>query len=349
MNPKVLIIGCGAISQQHIEIWRKISSAEVIAVCDANERLAAETARAWGISTYYTDAAAMLNREKASIVDVCTPPQTHVRLVLDGLSNGYHVLVEKPVALTSQDVATIMAAQRSAGKKVGVIHNWLFEPTMMKVVSMTRRQELGEILTVGIQVLQTRDDPMLSRREHWCHSLPGGRFGEFLPHPIYILQAFLRALSVQSVVTRKAGTYPWVPFDELYAVLQAKDGVGSAYLSFNAPNYGIYVDVYGSRKILRIDLVGQTVWDVKRKYANRLSKGAENLRQASTLAASTLRSAILLSSHRWRSGHETYIRTFVDCVVRDLEPPVSLEEAHENVRLIEQVLTTIGNRPPQTT
>ena len=226
MKPKVVIIGCGAISQQHLEIWRKIPSVEVVAVCDANERLAAETSTAWGIPTYYTDAVVMQSRESASIVDVCTPPQTHVNLVLNALSNGCHVLVEKPVALTSQDVETIMAAQAKAGKKVGVIHNWLFEPTMMKVLSMARRREIGEIWAVNVEVLQTRDDPMLSTKGHWCHSLPGGRFGECLPHPIYIIQAFLGGLSVQSVVTRKAGDYLWVPFDELHGVLRGKNGVG---------------------------------------------------------------------------------------------------------------------------
>ena len=98
-------------------------------------------------------------------------------------------------------------------------------------------------------------------------------------------------------------------------------------MSFNAPNYNIFIDVCGSKKVLRIDLVGQTFWDVKRKHETRFSKGAENLRLASNLAASTLRSASSLSSHRWRSGHETYIRTFVNCVVHDLEPPVTLEDA----------------------
>jgi len=41
MNHKVLIVGCGAIAQQHMEVWRKISNVDVIAVCDSNGRLAA--------------------------------------------------------------------------------------------------------------------------------------------------------------------------------------------------------------------------------------------------------------------------------------------------------------------
>ena len=346
MNLKVLIIGCGAISQQHLEVWRKISNVDVIAVCDANEKLAAQLASSWRIPAYYTDSSLMLDHEKASLVDVCTPPQAHVKLVLDALSNDYHVLVEKPIALTSQDVATIMDAQRKAGKKVGVIHNWLFEPTMRRVTAMARRQELGEILAISTEILQTRDDPMLSTREHWCHSLPGGRFGEVLPHPIYILQAFLSALRVKSTVARKVGAYPWVPFDELYVVLQGNNGMGAAYLSFNAPRYGIFIEVYGSKKILRIDLVGQTIWEVKRKEAKRFSKGTENLRLASNITSSTLRSAISVSSHRWRSGHETYIRAFVDSIVRGVDPPVSLEEAAENVRLIEQIVAAIDYRVP---
>jgi len=199
-----------------------------------------------------------------------------MRLVLDSLSNGYHAPVEKLVAPTSQDVAAMIAAQEEAGKIVGVTNSWLFELAMIRAVPMARRNELREILAASTQVLQTHD-PILSAREHWCHSLPGGRFGECLPHPAYILQAFLSSLSVESVVVRRVGDYPWVPFDELCAVLKGKDGMGAAHLSFNAPNYGTFIDVYGSEKMLRIDLVGQTIWEAKRKIANRLSKGAENL------------------------------------------------------------------------
>jgi predicted dehydrogenase len=347
LKTKTVIIGCGAISQQHMAIWQKIAGVDVTAVCDMNEKLAAETAKTWATPAYYTNASEMLNHEKATICDICAPPQAHTQLVLDALSEGYHVLVEKPVALSSQDVASIVAAQTVAGKKVGVIHNWLFEPTMLKVLSMARRKEIGEVLGVNVEVLQTRYDPMLSTKEHWCHSLRGGRFGECLPHPIYVIQAFLSNLEVQSVVVRKAGGYPWVPFDELHAVLKGKTGVGTTYMSFNAPNYNIFIDVWGTRKVLRIDLVGQAIWDVQRKHETRLSKGAENLRLASSLADATLRSAISLSLHRWRSGHETYIRTFVDCVTRNLELPVTLRDASENVRLIEEILNVAaGGCPP---
>jgi UDP-N-acetyl-2-amino-2-deoxyglucuronate dehydrogenase len=335
---RVVIVGCGAISQAHIRIWRRIASVEISAVCDANEKLASDTARIWKIPAYYTDASEMLSHERAAICDICAPPQVHTQLVLDALSHKYHVLVEKPIALSSKDVESIVAAQAVAGTKVGVIHNWLFDHAMQKALSIAQRGALGEVLGVNVAVLQTQHDPMLSTKEHWCHSLPGGRFGECLPHPIYIIQAFLNGLSLQSVIATKAGDYPWVPFDELHAVLKGKSGMGAIFYSFNAPSNNIFIDVFGTRKILRIDLMGQTVLNVERRHENPIFRGVENVRLASSLVDSTSRSAVLLFLRRWRSGHETYIRTFVDCVMRNLEPPITLRDASENVKLVEGIL-----------
>jgi len=338
----VAIVGCGWIAQEHLKIWRKLSGISVIAVCDLNEKAAIRTARAWKIPNYYTDLEKMLNLHEVAIVDICTPPQTHHNLIVKALELSCNVLVEKPMAISSKEAEEVIIAQRKSGKKVGVIHNWLFEPVMIKALSMKRNGRLGQILSAHVHVLQTRKDPMLATKTHWCHSLPGGRFGEVLPHPTYILQSLIGHLVVKSVMARKVGSYSWVPYDELHVTLEGEEGFGSIYLSFNAPKYAIFVDIYGTKGMVRVNLVEQTILEVKRKSIRRLSKAIESLRQAYQLVASIARSAILVAFHQWRSGHEAYIRAFVDSVIHDKEPPVSLEEAYENVRIVEEICNAIN-------
>src|SRR5262245_44183494 len=49
-------------------------------------------------------------------IDICTPTSSHLDLTLWGLSHGYHVLCEKPVALTRGEAERIARAARSAGR-----------------------------------------------------------------------------------------------------------------------------------------------------------------------------------------------------------------------------------------
>ena len=52
----------------------------------------------------------MLREEKPDVVVICTPPATHRALVIEALEHGAHVLVEKPMALTSADCREMVDA-----------------------------------------------------------------------------------------------------------------------------------------------------------------------------------------------------------------------------------------------
>jgi len=67
----------------------------------------------------------------------------------------------------------------------------------------------------------------------------------------------------------------------------------------------------------------------------------DNLGQAYQVFAFSAQTIPLILSRRWKIGHETYIRAFVDIILYDKEPPVSLEGAYENVRILEQICSLI--------
>jgi hypothetical protein len=53
--------------------------------------------------------------------------------------------------------------------------------------------------------------------------------------------------------------------------------------------------------------------------------------------------ALSILSGKWMSGHERYIRAYVDGVLNDKSSPVSPEDAYENVRVLEQICRRIPN------
>lgn len=342
------IVGLGEVARMHLKTWRKIESACMVAVCDSREQTAKETANKWNIPAYYTDFSEMLRRQTPSVVDICTPPQTHCALIVQALKSGCHVIVEKPLAMTTEEVKKIISTQKESKTKLGVIHNNLFRPVMVKALSLIQRGELGKIINVDLRFVAPPNDPMLSNKNHWCHSLPGGRFGEFLAHPIYILQAILGQMKVKSVHAMKVGSYPWVPFDELWVNLEGDKGYGSIYASFNSVRDAWSVDVYGTRGILKLSLDNETLVLLKRNPITRLSRALDILQQAYQLLFSTAQNGVSLLFGNWQMGHEVCLQAFLDSVLNDKAPLVTLQEAYDSVETLEKICKQI-NVPFQTT
>ena len=110
------IVGCGLVTTlAHLPACRTVKDAEIVAVCDQREEVAAETARRWGIPNAYGDFTRMLAKEKLDFVDICTPPLTHYQLAIQAMEAGLHVLVEKPMATTLSEADEMVAAAKEHG------------------------------------------------------------------------------------------------------------------------------------------------------------------------------------------------------------------------------------------
>jgi predicted dehydrogenase len=66
-------------------------------------------------------------------VDICTPTGSHLPLTLWALSRGYHVLCEKPVAVSRAEAAALAAAAKRAGRVVMPCHQYRFNPAWRRV------------------------------------------------------------------------------------------------------------------------------------------------------------------------------------------------------------------------
>jgi predicted dehydrogenase len=149
---KVVIVGAGAVSAYHMRAWRGYPYAEVVAICDVNRHLAWEQAKRWNISQTFANLAEALSvtRGALSVVDICTPPHTHLPLILQSLEAGCHVLVEKPLVLSSREAEELLARLPSGSPKLCVVHNWLFTPHILELQRLVEAGQVGDI--VGMDV-----------------------------------------------------------------------------------------------------------------------------------------------------------------------------------------------------
>jgi predicted dehydrogenase len=75
-------------------------------------------------------------------IDICTPTRSHLELVLWGLNHGYHVLCEKPVALSPEEALTVTTAAGRSGRVLVPCHQHRYNPAW---VQLRRWLEAGAI------------------------------------------------------------------------------------------------------------------------------------------------------------------------------------------------------------
>ncbi len=91
------------------------------------------------------DLDAALADPRIEAVAIATPPHTHHKLVSRALEAGKHVLVEKPLARTAEESAALIALAEDRGLVLMPGHTFLYSPSVNKVRSLIREDELGEI------------------------------------------------------------------------------------------------------------------------------------------------------------------------------------------------------------
>jgi predicted dehydrogenase len=143
---RVGIVGAGAIAQiAHMPILRKLKGVTVVAICDNDGAKARALAARFGIGGWYTDIEELLEFGKVDAVAICTPNHLHEPHVLSALAAGAHVLVERPLALSSAGVARALKAAERHRRTMLVAMNFRFRSDVQAVQGFLAGGELGQV------------------------------------------------------------------------------------------------------------------------------------------------------------------------------------------------------------
>lgn len=338
------IVGCGFISGIHVNAW-KDAGISVAAVCDLNEKTAMQFAEEWKIPSYYTNFSEMLKSEDLFAVSVCVPPQFHANIAIEALESGCNLVMEKPFTVTTKEAEKVLGILQKSSGKLTIIHSQLFEHSIFHAMKRVKAGDIGRVIGMDVQVLHSNDEIMAADRNHWCHRLAGGRFGENLPHPIYLLQAFLGKLTVKSVLTDKLGPHPWMTFDELRVSLEAEGKkFGTIHISFNAPGpdkTDVHVNIYGTG-----GKIYAGIYPLSSLIVSKPRRGIihlENLSHQVKIWAAYLGNMIRKGKgpRSYSVSHARIIRSFVESLNGNGKPLITPEMGYENVQVVEQICKQI--------
>lgn len=144
-NVRVAVLGAGAIAQVvHLPILSRMRGVELAAVSDKDPRTARTIATRFGVTGGARATEEVLADETIDAVVVCTPSNRHEDNVREALRAGKFVLCEKPLALTADGVARVLA-EEGAGERLQVAMNQRFRADARALRSFVQSGELGDV------------------------------------------------------------------------------------------------------------------------------------------------------------------------------------------------------------
>jgi UDP-N-acetyl-2-amino-2-deoxyglucuronate dehydrogenase len=179
------IIGCGRIAQRHAE--HIANTGQLIAVCDNIPEKANALAEKYGAKAY-TDVNEMLNAEKEiQVVSICSPNGLHAAHSIASLKAGFHVLCEKPMALSVQDCGEMIKEAEKANRRLFIVKQNRFNPPVAAVKQMIEEGKLGKIYSVQLSCFWNRNNEYYENSWKGTKDLDGGTLYTQFSHFIDLL------------------------------------------------------------------------------------------------------------------------------------------------------------------
>jgi predicted dehydrogenase len=140
---KMAIVGAGTWGTAHAGIFREHPLAETLAICDANREKAEAVAKEFGIPNDFSNYNEMLGEVPCDAVSIVTPDHLHAGIAVTCAEAGRHMLIEKPLATSKDDVYKIMdAVNKNKVRAMVDLHN-RWNPPFALAKDAVDRGELG--------------------------------------------------------------------------------------------------------------------------------------------------------------------------------------------------------------
>lgn len=166
------MIGCGRIAAEHVRQITRVG--KLAAVVDIDSLKAEQYALRYGVPFFTNTAELYTSGIHIDIVVIATPNGLHSIQAIEALENGYHVLVEKPVALTISDISLMQTAAEKAGKNIYTVMQNRFNPPVELMKALLKEHALGSIKEVLVKCFWHRPASYYTNSWHGTLALDGG-------------------------------------------------------------------------------------------------------------------------------------------------------------------------------
>ena len=320
------LLGAGNISETHARAVSAIPGARVAAVYGSRFHRASQLAAKAG-AVAYDDLGRFLAHRPMDLVAIGSPSGLHASHAIAAARHGLHVLVEKPLDISTGTIDGLIAAVEHAGVKAAVFFQDRLKPDIVRVKSFIEEGRLGKPILASGRVKWHRS------REYFADStwrgtwvLDGG--GALMNQGIHTLDLLLWLFGPLARVAAYAATrvHSIEVEDTLTAILQFANGALGVFEASTCvfPGYPRRIELSGGEGTLVVDGDALTRIDLR--------SGAESPNAADTPSAGATSPVVDDAL-----PHQRIIEDFLTAVRTNGTPACDVREARKSVEVIEAI------------
>jgi UDP-N-acetyl-2-amino-2-deoxyglucuronate dehydrogenase len=330
------IIGSGLIAGIHAQAIRQMKGCEIWGVASREERRGRAFADEYNINAYPT-VDALLSDPEIEIVTVATPSGDHLNQALAAIAAGKHVIIEKPLEVTTRRIDAMIMAAEEKGVTLAAILNRRFHPGMQAFKKATAAGRFGQLTSASAYVKWYRDQSYYDSspwRGTWA--LDGG--GAVMNQSIHAIDALLSLAgpvhSVQANTACLAHSNIEVE-DSAVAILVFKNGargvIESSTATWSRHGHPIRIQLAGTDGSVFMADDAFELWEFKHETEEDDEIRAQLLKSPGTgLGAKTADSISYLQ-------HQLNFEEIVLAIEEGRQPSTSAREARGSVALIQAI------------
>ncbi len=322
------LIGAGNISDTHLRAVRSLPGAEVSAVYSstlASARRLADTAGA----TAYDDLSRFLAHTPLDLVAIGSPSGLHAEHAIAAVERGLHVLVEKPLDVSTARVDAVIAAAGRRNVQVGVFFQDRLKPDIARVKRLIDDQRLGKLVTASGRVKWHRP-PEYYGGSRWRGTLAldgGGALMNQGIHTVDLLQwMFGPVASVAAAIATRVHTIE--SEDTAAAVLTFRSGaIGVIEAATSVyPGYARRLELTGSEGSVVIEQDTLVAVDLRSGESEAVSAPPQS--SGASAVTATVADA---------TPHARVIADFIDAIGSGRTPMCDGREGRKSVAIVEAI------------
>ena len=279
---------------------------------------------------------AILNDSSIDAVAVLTPPNTHLDIVSRCAAAGKHVLLEKPLEITTARAQNLVAACRAAGIKLGIVLQHRYKPAVERLAALMRDGDLGAQVGASASVRLWRPQSYYDQPGRGTLARDGG--GVLMTQAIHTLDVLLSLAGDPAQVMCFATTTPVHKMESEDLVCAAVRWRTGAYGVIEAttsayPGSAERIDLITSRATATLLGTGLEV----RWHDGRIESSAADGSAGGTGADP------MAFPHDY---HRSVWQDFLDAIASGHEPRVNGDEALRVHRLIDALMQSAASAQP---
>lgn len=174
---KIAFVGCGRISKNHFESLKQLQEdAELVGVCDVITERAEKAGKEYN-APVFTDYEKMLETVECDLVSIATPSGLHPEMGIKAAERGFHVMTEKPMAISIDGADSLINACDQNDVQLFVVKQNRLNATMQLLKKAVEKGRFGKIYAAHVNVFWQRPQEyydLASWRGTWA--LDGGAF-----------------------------------------------------------------------------------------------------------------------------------------------------------------------------